>query len=343
MMSTLRGITPVSPLRVRLRHLNLKCSVAPLLTASALLYPISAMSASETLSSHNAKLGISTSVSSEKLQWSIASDTSGKKTPNILSELTYQDLTFKHLTVWGSWQPINGYLANWQVGVSYSWLKANEGTTQDSDYDGDYRTDEYSRSYSDSSDSYGNHLEIWLKRSKNLTLSDEFRVTLNPKIGYRYRRRHLTMQDGVQVINTRYPSAVGPFKGELDSYYQARWYGMDVGLETQLHYGRHEFSADFELHMYRYYAEANWNLRKDFKHPLSFAHWAHGYGKRATLSYSFNFSEQLKLTASVYKAYTNSNSGDDIVYFQSGEEAKTQLHGVDWQAQGYTVGITKRW
>lgn len=310
---------------------------------AALLYPITGLSAPETLSRHNAELGISVSQTNERLQWSIASDKDGNATPNILSELTYKDLKFEHIKIWGSWQPQSGYLRNLKIGTEISFVEATAGMAQDSDYDSDDRQDEFSRSHSDSSRSDGKEFRIWIKRAPQHEASDTLTYTFEPKIGYHYRQRHLTMHDGVQIINTRSPGALGPFSRYLDSFYEARWYGFDLGLETLISYKKHAIRAEFDVHLFRYYAEADWNLREQFAHPVSFAHWAGGYGRRLALHYTYALSDDLTLSASVFQETANSSVGTDIVYYKNGDSAETQLNGADWESEGISIGINHRW
>jgi len=83
----------------------------------------------------------------DDLDWSIAGDSSGNN-PNILSELTWDDLEsyqvkFQGNLVWPNIIALRGL-------ADYGWI--SDGENQDSDYYGDNRTWEFSRSNNNSDD-----------------------------------------------------------------------------------------------------------------------------------------------------------------------------------------------
>ena len=78
----------------------------------------------------------------DSLDWNIASDPSGTLTPNILSELTWSDLKIIDLKV----EFVNRGGDNSYARGYFAYGIIMEGDNQDSDYNGDNRTLEFSRS-----------------------------------------------------------------------------------------------------------------------------------------------------------------------------------------------------
>ena len=207
----------------------------------------------------------------DELKWNIAGNLSGTS-PNILSELTWENLrTFQlklsNTTTVKEVIYLRGYL-------DYGWI--NAGDNQDSDYAGDDRTLEFSRSNNNSDD--GNMLDGSIGIGYRITFGgDTFQLI--PLLGYSYHEQNLRMTDGYQTI-----PAFGSFPG-LDSTYETRWYGPWIGVDFKIQtrefdsfVKRAVFYTTLEGHSVDYDAEADWNLRTDFAHPKSFEHDAEGDG-----------------------------------------------------------------
>jgi len=162
-------------------------------------------------------LSLSTGFHVDDLNWNIAGNISGNN-PNVLSELTWSDLETLQATVNGKalineWLYLRGSLG-------YGWTFS--GDNLDSDFSGNDRTQEYSRS-SNSADG-GRVLDGAIGLGYQFSwLSEKFK--LSPLLGYSYSALKLTLRDGVQVIATpgKTPPA-GPIQG-LDSTYDASWLG----------------------------------------------------------------------------------------------------------------------
>jgi len=109
-----------------------------MLTGSMLI--ASSGSAAEMKSSLNLGAGYRV----DKLNWNIASDLSGTATPNILSELTWNNLGIVQLDT-GAAIEVNRIV--FKVDADYGWIVS--GDNQDSDFNGNNRTLEFSRSNND--------------------------------------------------------------------------------------------------------------------------------------------------------------------------------------------------
>ncbi len=271
----------------------------------------------------------------DELNWTIAGTSAGTS-PNILSELEWTDIQIfelqgkaevvlaEHIVLDG----IGGY--GQIVG----------GDNQDSDFLGDNRTLEFSRSNNKTED--GNTLDlsggvgfrIHLDQYAEMLESDKLHLTLLG--GYSYHEQNLETKDGFQSL-----PGFGAFSG-LDSRYETEWDGPWAGFSLFGQKDRFSGFVRFEYHWADYYAEADWNLRTDFKHPKSFEHEAEGRGYvfrtggeyyvNDTWSFNFNWDIQSWET----------DAGVDRTFFNSGAILETQLNEVNWDSFALRLGATAR-
>ncbi len=195
----------------------------------------------------------------DDFNWNIAGDIYGNN-PNILSELTWNDIEIYQIKF--HFKTILHGVCYLRGSSGFGWIF--NGESQDSDYSGDNRTSEFSRSINSADD--GNILDVSLGIGYQFTFRlDSFGIT--PLIGYSYHRQNLTITNGIRII-----PPTDPFPG-LDSTYVAEWNGPFLGLDFTLKLNnKHTVFAEIEYHWANYYAKADWNLRSDFAHPKSFEH-----------------------------------------------------------------------
>jgi hypothetical protein len=271
----------------------------------------------------------------DDFDWNIAGDISGNN-PNILSELTWSDLEILQLEfglarIFPNRIVLKGTIAYGQI---------FDGENQDSDYAGNNRTLEFSRSNNSADDGNTSDVSIGLGYFFPL-LTKDFIAT--PLVGFSFHGQNLTITEGFQTI-----PPLGPFPG-LNSSYDAKWYGPWVGLELNARiYKRdgtslaHEILFGIEYHWADYYAEANWNLRPDLAHPKSFEHEADGSGIVFWAGYNYLFNPQWSLNFSGKYQEWETDPGIDRVFFADGTEAETRLNEVNWESFSLMVGVTCR-
>ncbi len=272
----------------------------------------------------------------DDLDWNIAGDANGNN-PNVLSELTWDDLESYQVQFRGS-LVIPNIIALRAV-ADYGWIF--DGQNQDSDYLGDNRTFEFSRSNNSADDG-----EVW---DASLAIGYPFRTgqtvisTITPLVGYSHHEQNLTMTGGYQTI----PPA-GSFPG-LDSSYDTEWQGPWVGIDMRFRAGeirnfaeRFETYFSYEYHWADYHAEADWNLRDDFQHPKSFEHDADGNGW--IIRTGFNFALQRHIALNFNFDYQNwsTDDGTDKVFYADGTTAKTRLNEVNWTSYAVGLGLSVR-
>ena len=269
------------------------------------------------------------------LQWNISGAEDG---PNILSELTYKDVNFRQFTMASTFKVYRGWLADHEIHVSFSSGTANEGTVQDSDYDGDNRTQEYSRSYSSAVDSKMNDINLALARRIQL---DPYQI-LKPMLGYSRKTQNMLMTEGLQTINTDDPAAIGPFRGTLNSTYDTTWNSVWLGLGWSLETQHHNLGVSTRYEWLDYTAVADWNLRSDFAHPKSFEQNAAGRGVSFSVDYSYHFNRTISMWLSWQQKDWKTDPGQDTVYFADGSRGYTELNEVSWKESGISTGMILR-
>jgi hypothetical protein len=263
------------------------------------------------------------------LRWNIARDLYGTP-PNILSELTWSDLRVYQVQR-GAEIIVNDVV--FRMSVGYGWVTA--GDNQDSDYTLDDRTGELKRSYSDARGSF--------LFSGSAALGYRFRLrggqlTVKPLLGLAYNQQAMVMSDGVAVIPT-----AGPVAG-LNSSYAAHWGSLwigaaiDAGIAEGLSLG-----VVLAVHSAAYIALADWNLRTDFAHPVSFVHRAFGLGVEGEISLDFTINQWWALKCSFGIEYWEAGPGTDITYKNDGSYFLTRLNEVVWWSTTVTIGPALRY
>lgn len=269
---------------------------------------------------------------SDDLDWSIAGDADGNA-PNILSELTWENIKSQQLRLTGTVDVQQRFVIRAAIGYGSIY----EGQNQDSDYGGDNRTLEFSRSNNNSDD--GRVWDVSIGIGPRLDFGLNF-FSLVPMVGYSYHVQSLTMTDGYQTIpNT------GAISG-LDSSYETRWQGPWMGVKMTIDamqplwlFQDVAFHFSFEYHWADYEAEADWNLRPDFEHPKSFEHDADGFGLDYALGATFFLSDQFSFTLAYEFSEWQTEEGVDRVFFSDGTIGGTQLNRVRWTTRAWSLGV----
>jgi len=142
----------------------------------------------------------------------------------------------------------------------------------------------------------------------------------------------LTVSDGSQTIPSTGPIA------NLDSNYDAEWSGPWLGLNLRLEAdARNSVMINAEYHRADYYAEANWNLREDLAHPVSFKHWTQGYGVIVSMAFRRAVAEHWDLVARMEAQKWRGRAGVDTLYTIDTttkvlQPTATRLNEVNWQS-----------
>lgn len=269
-------------------------------------------------------LRLSTGYRRDETSFNIASDASGDATPNVISELSWT-LPAAQIRLDAGWTHASGFALRGHL----AYARALAGTVQDSDYALDDRQAEFSRSYSDpaGSSAYAYSLGVgWrfaLTRDADLTAL----------IGAARTRASYRMRDGDQVI-----PALGAFAG-LDSRYEpdwrSGWLGFDVDARPD---PRLVVRTGLKYHWFSYQAQADWNLRGDFAHPLSFRQSGNGAGWEADFGADWALASHHFVSLDVSAAQLRLKDGDNVFHSADGTTSTQRLNGVTSDSWGVRLG-----
>ena len=269
----------------------------------------------------------------DHLRWSIAGNKSGNN-PDILSELTWDNL--RSYTLNGHALLSRESLIALRGSVEYGWIFGGEN--QDSDYLGNNRTFEFSRSNNTSDrgqliDVSGGVGYPWTPES----VQYDYDFRLIPLAGYSYYQQNLTITNGVQTI----PNS-GSFAG-LDSRYRAEWRGPWLGFDMDFKpYEKIWAYAGFEYHWASYLGNARWNLRDDFSQPKSFRHIADGWGVVGTLGMTYRLSDKWLIDGNAKFQTWTTDPGIDRTFFSDGTVGETRFRQAQWDSYTLSLGAHYR-
>ncbi len=258
----------------------------------------------------------------DNLNWNIAGTNI-----NVLSELKWEDLSIVETKLKAKLLIDEGiYL---KLALGFGWIL--DGHNRDSDYNGQDRSLEYSRSNNNADRGYV--FDVSIAGGYQFVVIDK-ELFITPLFGLAYNSQYLRMTDGYQSI-----PATGSFDG-LDSSYNTHWFSAWIGFDAVYQIGIFSFLLGFEFHGVYYYAAADWNLRDDFKHPVSFAHYAPGIGFDTNLTIAVSVAENWLLNIDYHFRYYFTFEGTDQTYMADGTISNTILNRVNWWSHKISLGVS---
>lgn len=286
----------------------------------------------------SATLDVGLGYRNDQLDWNIAGDASGAN-PNVLSELTWDDLKISQLQLAGQLELAGVPLIQKNVLIlaDVAFGKIWSGTVQDSDYDGDDRTDETSRSVGDADSGFTADISGAFGPIFKFDRVTGLHVT--PLIGYGFNMQAVTMTNGEQVVAGSGTRELGYIPG-LDSTYTAYWYGPWLGTTVDYRFNEKLMLAlGFEYHWVNFFAQADWNLRTEFEHPVSFEHEGTGSGIVWDINGAYHLNEKWKWTVSTLFQDWSIKNGTDRTFLSDGSVGKTRLNQVNWKSYAVMTGL----
>ncbi len=278
--------------------------------------------------------GVDMGYRQDDLAWNI-SDTDNS--PNILSELVWSDLQIVQARVSATAR----LFRRWEVSGYGIYGEVLSGDNRDSDYDGDDRTLEFMRSENEAG---GDVSDLSISLGYRFRFTDQSvgkDLWLKPMVGYSYHKQRLRMFNGRSVLPS--PSVIDGLNSSYDTQWKGKWWGVAALFEAD---ARLHFEVFVEYHdNISYYAEADWNLRSDFAHPVSFVHRAEGQGRVGGLNLVYALSRSLSLTLAVERRLwdtTRNDQSTDTTFFTDGSALTTPLNEVRWDSTSLFLGFTYR-
>ena len=281
--------------------------------------------ASEAVSHAGFRPSISIGHRTDNLDWSEASTT-----VNVRSELSWQSMQSTSIDA-----GLEYAYSGWQLQGDVGYARINSGTNQDSDYNGNNRTLEYSRSNNQAGGTLSDY-SIGLGRTLFQGSSSGIAYKLKPLVGYSLHRQSLTIFDGWQTLPV---SASGPIYG-LHNTYDAVWKGPWLGAELEFGHADYTFHSTLKFHSATYSAEADWNLITGFSHPISFRHSADGTGYSFSLGVSRALWKNTSVNVVLDTEYWTTGAGIDQTYNADGTVSYYSLNGVNWRSTRLNVGVS---
>lgn len=276
-------------------------------------------------------LGISGGVRSDDLAWTIAGDVTGNN-PNVLSELIWSDVVIFQTKIQGS-ALIND---KFFIRGSGAYGEVSSGDNDDFDYAGDDRTLLFSWSHNRAGGRVADLNVGFGPRSQGIDESNHRPWTVNWLVGYSQHEQNMRMTNGFQMF-----PATGVFHRELNSTYNAMWKGPWFGADVWMAMSEKlAVTLTFEYHLADYTANANWNLRDEFAHPVSYEHSAKGSGIFWSLGANYQVTPPFRIAALLEQHDWATKAGIDRTYFVENPftglpenvSFETQLNEVRWES-----------
>ena len=283
----------------------------------------------------------------DQLDWNTSYDLVGGS-PNIYSELSWNDIEVLQLQLSSRLElgelPFLNSPTLIQVNAAVGKIFA--GDYQDSDYATDNRGDEWSRSVGDSKKGFTVDISGGFGPTFKFNKLQGF--TFAPLVGYGFDMQELSMTSGMQIVSNSgikpgnsisLPNVNSELSG-LDSTYTAYWYGPWLGFNGEYQINeKFKLAAGVEFHWIEYYAQANWNLRTDFEHPVSFEHDTTGTGVVLNIKGSYVINEKWSLLISGNYRDWETESGTARFFMDDSTVSKTRLNGVNWKSLALNFGV----
>lgn len=299
-----------------------------LITAISLMFwPVSAQLCME-------RAGFAVGYRQDNLDWNFAGPNNH---PTVLSELEWTHLQSSEVA---ASVDLSLHSLCFRAGADYG--RIFSGSQRDSDYEGDHRTVEFSRSRAVSDK--GELFDISCGIGRRFHYGS---FTCTPLVGYSLNEQHLRDRRGVIIVNSQYPEAIGSFQG-LHSNYRAKWSGPWIGLDGRYQVtDRISCSSFLEYHWPQYKGTGHWNLRHDFF--KDFEQRGSGNGLIATLSGEYNVEPRWSFgLLGIYRKFTADRGRDrkfillrlkrtDGTDFDAPVSFDSRLNRVQWTSFGIKI------
>lgn len=263
--------------------------------------------------------GLGYAYRNDSLNWSISG---GEEGPNILSELKWEGL---HANLVSSYFQLTT-CSNIYVRANGCYGKIFHGTNYDSDYAGDNRTFEFSRSIANAGKGELFDLSAGIGYLFSWPCS---KAVFAPLAGAAWNEQHLQLFDGQQLI----PEWGRIF--DLHSSYKTRWSSFWLGGDFAYAVACNITAfASFEYHWALYRGKGHWNLREEFLSDFKHRSCGHGTLAQAGVNYTFKGGWGIVLIAKYqdWRTRGGTHSVKVDIFDSEPETIKTGLNSVNWHS-----------
>jgi len=238
------------------------------------------------------------------------------------SELTWDDVLIAEMSVEGGLLLDVDEGSGPCIGGTYRYGSIQDGETTDTDWLGGVR---FNRSEGDVE---GDVSDAAVDVGYLFVLTEpgaELPSSMKARLGYAYSEQNFDEENLRNTFPITY-SVSGPI-----SSYDAEWSGPYVGMHFRAHVTEAiALTGTLELHIAEYEGVADWTLRDDFAHPVSFRHSADGYGIVAGVGATWRLVDVLSLGLGLDYQNWRCEDGNSRTYFADGTETENPLHEVNW-------------
>lgn len=249
--------------------------------------------------------------------WSIAGNLEGKS-PNILSELHFSDITSYGVYFQGTYKPIK----NFETALYIQHNRVASGNGIDSDYENDNRT---GVTYQELFSSNKGDLKIFNVDGQYLLYEGSaFNFSTGISFG--------SIIQNFYVLNQHYDN--------LNSRYKGMWKTANIAIAARYQFFKKMSLTGFLSYgVVSYKAQADWNLIEIFEHPVSFKQKANGYETqgRVKMEYTINPLITFNLTGKV--GSIRIANGIDKSFLTNNTEISTKFNGANKFYSGFTLGL----
>ncbi|WP_032112810.1 hypothetical protein [Candidatus Paracaedibacter symbiosus] len=134
---------------------------------------------------------------------------------------------------------------------------------------------------------------------------------------------------------------VGSFKNGLGKTYKVQTYGAWCGGQVIYHLSNQLIISGLaKIHFIRYEGKANWMLRPDLAHPVSFKNSKNGIGYSGKVRFNYGVKAGLSLFAGVEEKILPLKDGQTETYLANGYTATQKANNIKWNSASFMARLS---
>lgn len=286
---------------------------------------------------------------SGQLDWNIGSDSSNALSPNILSELNFDNIRTSQVGVDANISfaaPVENFRVILEGGFNRG--SVENGQAIDSDFSENNRNGLYSKSKSYVSGKGLREYDagIGLQYTYYPNSLVPFAQAFSLIYGGQQQKQMLNLQQGQQLVaepqffsaSTSIDSLNQRLAG-LDSDYSSTWSSQWLAAEYQISISDWTLSARYQYYSGVYHGEGRWNLREDFQQPKSFVHDADSSGQQIELGLAYSFSSKMRAQLNWTSGDWQTEEGLGKTYFSDNTVQYIGFNQANWHSSAMRLGV----